>query len=98
MTRPRSSVQKPIEVLPSVKIVPTTRVKSAIRSRPTAASARRTPQPGEQPIMNTIMLHLDTHAPSDASKWTLYQNIQNKFSASLSPRVYRTFQRSTPVN
>ena len=97
IARPRSSVQKPIEVLPSVKIMPAARVKSAIRSRP-VASARRTPQASEQPVLNTIMLHLDTHAPSDASKWSIYQNIQNKFSASLSPRVYRTFQRCAPVN
>lgn len=97
MTRPKSSVQKPIEVLPNVKLTPAPRVKSAIRQRP-PVSARRTPQPNEQPIMNTIMLHLDNHPPPNASKLTIYQNIQNKFSASLSPRVYRTFQRSTPTN
>ena len=82
LIRPKS-VPKTVEVLPTMK----TRVKSSIRSR-------RAAQTNEQPFLNTIMVHLDSNPPSNASKWSIYQNIQNKFSASVSPQVYRNFERS----
>ncbi len=46
-----------------------------------------------QSIRNTIMLHLHSYTPSDISKWNLYRDFDDKFSASISPRVYRNFER-----
>jgi len=50
-------------------------------------------QYARQSVLHTIMLHLHSHPPSDISKWNLYRDFDDKFSASISPRVYRNFER-----
>ncbi|CAF0913895.1 unnamed protein product [Rotaria sp. Silwood1] len=44
-------------------------------------------------VLNTIMLHLNSNTPPDVSKWDLYRDFDDKFSASISPTVYRNFER-----
>lgn len=46
-----------------------------------------------QSILNTIILHLHSSTPSNISKWNLYREFNEKFSASISPTVYRDFER-----
>jgi hypothetical protein len=46
-----------------------------------------------QPILNSIRQHLNAYELPDACKQSTYQNIHHKFSASMSPSVYRHFQR-----
>lgn len=46
-----------------------------------------------QSVSNTIMLHLYSSTPSNLSKWDLYRDFDEKFSASISPRVYRNYER-----
>ncbi|CAF3833993.1 unnamed protein product [Rotaria sordida] len=50
-------------------------------------------QRARQSTLNTIMLHLNSNAPSDISRWNLYRDFDDKFSASISPIVYRDFER-----
>jgi hypothetical protein len=50
-------------------------------------------QYARQSILNTIMLHLHSYTPADLSKWNLYCDFDEKFSASISPRVYRNHER-----
>ena len=47
----------------------------------------------QQSVLNTILLHLDSHSVENASKRSTFYDIQNKFQASISPSVYRSFQR-----
>ena len=46
-----------------------------------------------QSVMNDVMLHLYSYTPADLSKWNLYRDFDEKFSASISPRIYRDFER-----
>jgi hypothetical protein len=39
------------------------------------------------------MLHLHSYTPADLSRWNLYQDFDEKISASVSPRVYRNHER-----
>ncbi len=39
------------------------------------------------------MLHLDSHKTSNISKLPTYEDIDNKFSSSIAPTVYRNFER-----
>jgi trehalose-6-phosphate synthase len=50
-------------------------------------------QYARQTILNTIMLHLHSYTPPDTSKWNLYRDFDEKFSASICPTVYRNFER-----
>ena len=50
-------------------------------------------QYARQSTLNTIMLHLNTSTPAELSKWNLYRDFDEKFSASISPRVYRSYER-----
>ncbi|CAF2383899.1 unnamed protein product [Rotaria sp. Silwood2] len=50
-------------------------------------------QYARQSVLNTILLHLNSNTPSDISKWNLYRDFDDKFSASISPTVYREFER-----
>jgi len=50
-------------------------------------------QHARRSILDTIMLHLDTHISSDESKLPAYEDINNKFSSSIAPTVYQCFER-----
>ncbi len=50
-------------------------------------------QYARQSTLNTIMLHLHSSTPADLSKWNLYRDFDEKISASVSPRVYRNYER-----
>ena len=61
-----------------------------------ASSSSRTSnhQHARQSIVNTIMLHLNTHFPSNRLHRPTYDDIDQKFSSSLSPNVYDNFERT----
>ena len=50
-------------------------------------------QCARQSMLHTLMLHWNSHPPSDMSKWEAYQHFGDKFSASISASVYRSFER-----
>jgi hypothetical protein len=50
-------------------------------------------QYARQSVLYTLMLHLNSHPPSDISKWDVYQDFGDKLSGSVSPTVYRNFER-----
>jgi hypothetical protein len=39
------------------------------------------------------MSHLNLYPSSDITRWDLYRDFDSKFSASISPEVYRNFER-----
>jgi hypothetical protein len=53
----------------------------------------RNHQHARQSIRNTILLHLNSHMPTDVSKWHICREFDDKVSASISPIVYRNFER-----
>lgn len=55
--------------------------------------AEENQQCARQSMLHTLMLHWNSHPPSDMSKWEAYQRFGDKFSASISPSVYRSFER-----
>jgi hypothetical protein len=50
-------------------------------------------QQTRQFILDAIKRHLHSHQLSPPSIWSAYENIDTKFSASISPSVYRHFER-----
>lgn len=56
-------------------------------------SVENTDQSSRQAVLNTIMSHLQMHTPTDLSKWNLYREFDHKISTSLSPIVYRNYER-----
>lgn len=47
-----------------------------------------------QSILQTLMSHLKQNPPADVSKWAVYRNYADKFSASISYKTYRDFERN----
>lgn len=45
-------------------------------------------------ILNTIMLHLNTHFPANRLHRPTYDEIDQKFSSSIAPNVYENFERT----
>ena len=50
-------------------------------------------QNARQTILHTLMLHLNLNPPVETSKWDVYRDVGDKFSASISSTVYRNFER-----
>ena len=47
-----------------------------------------------QSMLNTILVHLTAHEPlSNLSKWEIYRNLNEKIAASMSPSIYRKYER-----
>lgn len=62
-------------------------------SSSTQDSLEKTNQYARQSALNTIISHLHSLGPADLSLWNLYRDLDEKFSASISPRVYRNYER-----
>lgn len=56
-------------------------------------SMERTNEYARRSALNTIISHLHSFGPADLSFWNLYRDLDEKFSASISPRVYRYYER-----
>ena len=50
-------------------------------------------QNARQSVLHSLMIHLNSTPPIDTSKWDVYRDIGDKFSASISSTVYRSFER-----
>jgi hypothetical protein len=78
------------ESLSKANIHSFTQVSSSSSSLP---SLNKKTQQARRSILDTIMLHLNKHIPSNESKWPAYHDIDNKFSSSIAPDVYQNFER-----
>ncbi|CAF3835309.1 unnamed protein product [Rotaria magnacalcarata] len=52
-----------------------------------------TDQNAHQSVLKTMLLHFNSNTPSEMPKWNLYRDFNEKFCASISPTVYRNFER-----
>lgn len=64
-----------------------------ISSSTSQSSSCDSHQSARQSVLKTMMLHFNSNSPADVSKWSLYRDFNEKFSASMSPTVYRNFER-----
>ena len=46
-----------------------------------------------QSILDTIMLHINLYKPPNVSKGPSFEDIESRFSSSIAPTVYRSFER-----
>lgn len=50
-------------------------------------------QSARQSMLHSLMIHLNAHPPHEMNKWDVYRDMGDKFSASISSTVYRSFER-----
>jgi len=46
-----------------------------------------------QSVLHSLMIHLNSNPPIETNKWDVYRDVGEKFSASISSTVYRSFER-----
>lgn len=65
----------------------------AMSSSSSQIEAQDNHQSARQSLLHTLMLHLNDHPPSEQSKWDVYRDFGDKFTASISSSIYRKFER-----